>query len=211
MSALEEVFKISRAQALIALVSTVPGYWVTVALIDRIGRWWIQLNGFFMMTLFMLVLTFDYYNLRGDPCPADSSKYCGGNHLAFIAMYALTFFFANFGPNSTTFIVPAELFPARLRSTCHGISAASGKAGAIVGAFGFLYASQNEHQGKQDHGYPTGIGIKKSLLVLAVCNAIGFFFTFFVPETNGKSLEELSGENEEESNGAVEKTKAENL
>ncbi|BBN03088.1 MFS transporter, PHS family, inorganic phosphate transporter [Marchantia polymorpha subsp. ruderalis] len=211
MSALEEVFKISRAQALIALVSTVPGYWVTVALIDRIGRWWIQLNGFFMMTLFMLVLTFDYYNLRGDPCPADSSKYCGGNHLAFIAMYALTFFFANFGPNSTTFIVPAELFPARLRSTCHGISAASGKAGAIVGAFGFLYASQNEHQGKQDHGYPTGIGIKKSLLVLAVCNAIGFFFTFFVPETNGKSLEELSGENEEESNGAVEKTKADNL
>ncbi|KAL2644790.1 hypothetical protein R1flu_012377 [Riccia fluitans] len=198
MSALEEVFRIGRAQALVALVSTVPGYWVTVALVDTIGRWIIQLQGFFFMTLCMFVLTFDYYNLRGDPCPTDTSKFCGGNHLAFIAIYALTFFFANFGPNATTFIVPAELFPARLRSTCHGISAASGKAGAIVGAFGFLYASQSEHDGKQDHGYPTGIGIKKSLLVLAITNAIGFFFTFLVPETNQKSLEELSGENEVE-------------
>ncbi|KAL2644782.1 hypothetical protein R1flu_012369 [Riccia fluitans] len=191
MSALEEVFRIGRAQALVALVSTVPGYWVTVALVDTIGRWIIQLQGFFFMTLCMFILTFDYYNLRGSPCPTDSSKFCGGNHLAFIAIYALTFFFANFGPNATTFIVPAELFPARLRSTCHGISAASGKAGAIVGAFGFLYASQSAHPGKQDHGYPNGIGIKKSLLILAITNFIGFFFTFLVPETKGKSLEEL--------------------
>ncbi|KAF3499122.1 hypothetical protein F2Q69_00041499 [Brassica cretica] len=60
------------------------------------------------------------------------------NRIGFVVMYSLTFFFANFGPNATTFIVPAEIFPARLRSTCHGISAATGKAGAIVGAFGFL-------------------------------------------------------------------------
>ncbi|KAL3698005.1 hypothetical protein R1sor_012081 [Riccia sorocarpa] len=192
MSALEEVFRIGRAQALVALVSTVPGYWVTVALVDTIGRFIIQLQGFFFMTLFMFVLTFDYYNLRGQPCPTDSSKFCGGNHLAFISIYALTFFFANFGPNSTTFIIPAELFPARLRSTCHGISAAAGKAGAIVGAFGFLYASQSAHEGKQDHGYPTGIGIKRSLLLLAITNCVGFFFTFLVPETKGKSLEDLS-------------------
>ncbi|KAG6545634.1 hypothetical protein Mapa_012988 [Marchantia paleacea] len=198
MSALEETFRISRAQALIALVSTVPGYWVTVATIDRVGRWWIQLVGFFCMTVFMLILTLDYYSFRGDPCVDDPSKYCGGNHMAFVCIYALTFFFANFGPNSTTFIVPAELFPARLRSTCHGISAAAGKAGAIVGAFGFLYASQSEHDGKQDHGYPVGIGIKKSLLLLSICNALGFLFTFLVPETNGKSLEELSGEAQEE-------------
>jgi len=29
------------------------------------------------------------------------------------------------------------LYPTKFRSTCHGISAASGKLGAIVGAFGF--------------------------------------------------------------------------
>ncbi|KAG6513702.1 hypothetical protein ZIOFF_024038 [Zingiber officinale] len=36
-----------------------------------------------------------------------------GNHIGFVVMYAFTFFFANFGPNSTTFIVPAEVFPAQ--------------------------------------------------------------------------------------------------
>ncbi|EFJ36212.1 hypothetical protein SELMODRAFT_438081 [Selaginella moellendorffii] len=195
MSAMEEVYRISRAQTLIALCSTVPGYWFTVALIDRIGRFTIQVMGFFMMTVFMFALAIPYYKLRGDKC---GDSFCGGHHMTFIVLYSLTFFFANFGPNSTTFIVPAELFPARLRSTCHGISAAAGKAGAIVGAFGFLYLSQNQHEGQQEHGYPTGLGIRTALLMLGGCNALGLLFTFFVPETNGRSLEDLSGENEEE-------------
>lgn len=29
-------------------------------------------------------------------------------------LYGLTFFFANFGPNSTTFILPSETFPAEV-------------------------------------------------------------------------------------------------
>ncbi len=193
MNALEEVFRISRAQALIALCSTVPGYWFTVAFIDIVGRWIIQLMGFFFMTLFMLILALDYYPLRGQACP---KGFCGGNHITFVVLYAFTFFFANFGPNATTFIVPAELFPARLRSTCHGISAACGKAGAIVGAFGFLYAAQGQHPGEPDPGYPTGIGVKNSFIGLAVINGIGFLMTFLVPETKGRSLEDLSGENE---------------
>ncbi|KAL2628906.1 hypothetical protein R1flu_013592 [Riccia fluitans] len=192
MSALEETFKVSRAQALIALVATVPGYWFTVALIDKIGRKTIQLQGFFFMTIFMFILTFDYNHLRGTPC--GNNKLCGGNHLAFIILYALTFFFSNFGPNTTTFIVPAELFPARLRSTCHGISSASGKAGAIVGAFGFLYASQSPTD--PEEGYSKGIGVKYSLLILAITSSLGFIFTFLIPETNGKSLEDLNGESD---------------
>ncbi|KAJ7547049.1 hypothetical protein O6H91_08G066600 [Diphasiastrum complanatum] len=191
MSALEEVYRVARAQSLIALCSTVPGYWVTVLLIDRIGRFVIQLQGFFFMTVFMFSLAIPYYHLRGQPC---GDKFCHGHHLTFIILYSLTFFFSNFGPNATTFIVPAELFPARLRSTCHGISAASGKAGAIVGAFGFLYAAQSTHISEVDPGYPKGIGLKNSLIMLGVCNALGFFFTLLVPETNGISLEDLSGE-----------------
>ncbi|KAL6208262.1 hypothetical protein ACLB2K_019213 [Fragaria x ananassa] len=216
MSALGELYKIARAQTLIALCGTVPGYWATVFLIDRIGRFYIQLMGFFFMTCFMFVLGFGYHHWT---MPA--------NNIGFIVIYGLTFFFANFGPNSTTFVVPAEIFPARFRSTCHGISAAFGKAGAIIGAFGFLYASQNQDKAKADAGIPAGIGMKNSLLVLAGINAIGLFFTFLVPESTGgatprprgamappthfddvlapplpeskgKSLEEMSRENEEQ-------------
>ena len=181
-----QVYKIARAQTLIALCSTVPGYWFTVALIDYMGRFAIQLLGFFFMTVFMFALAIPYDHW--------SEK---ENRIGFVVMYSFTFFFANFGPNSTTFVVPAEIFPARLRSTCHGISAAAGKAGAIVGAFGFLYAAQSKDPSKTDAGYPTGIGIKNSLIMLGVINFIGMLFTLLVPESKGKSLEELSGENGE--------------
>lgn len=185
MSALEEVFKIARAQTLIALCGTVPGYWATVFLIDRLGRFFIQLLGFFCMTVFMFALAIPYHHWTQ-------------NHVGFVIMYGLTFFFANFGPNSTTFVVPAEIFPARFRATCHGISAAAGKAGAIIGAFGFLYAAQNQDPAKTDAGYPPGIGMRNSLIILGVVNVFGFLFTFLVPESKGKSLEEMSKENEVE-------------
>lgn len=61
----------------------------------------------------------------------------GGGTKAFVFLYCLTNFFQNFGPNTTTFIVPGEAFPTRYRSTAHGISAASGKLGAIVAQVGF--------------------------------------------------------------------------
>ncbi|KAM0876899.1 hypothetical protein ACQ4PT_035861 [Festuca glaucescens] len=60
MSGLDEVFRISRAQTLLALCGTVPGYWFTVFLIDVVGRFKIQLMGFFMMTVFMLGLAVPY-------------------------------------------------------------------------------------------------------------------------------------------------------
>ncbi|PHT85693.1 putative inorganic phosphate transporter 1-5 [Capsicum annuum] len=196
MNALDEVYRIARAQTLIALCSTVPGYWFTVAFIDRIGRFAIQLMGFFFMTVFMFALAIPYNHWTHKD-----------HRIGFVVMYSLTFFFANFGPNATTFVVPAEIFPARLRSTCHGISAAAGKAGAIVGAFGFLYAAQPTDPKKAEAGYPAGIGVKNSLIVLGVVNLLGMLFTFCVPESNGKSLEDLSRENEgEEENGAEMRT-----
>ncbi|KAF7055846.1 hypothetical protein CFC21_063325 [Triticum aestivum] len=185
MSALDELFHIARAQILIALCGTVPGYWFTVAFIDSVGRFKIQLMGFFMMTTFMVGLAVPYDYWTGQ-----------GHQAGFVVMYALTFFFANFGPNATTFIVPAEIYPARLRATCHGISAASGKVGAIIGSFGFLYLAQSPDPAKTAHGYHPGIGVRYSLLVLAGCSLMGFLLTFLVPEPKGKSLEEMSRETE---------------
>ena len=183
MSAIHEVYKIARAQTLIALCGTVPGYWFTVALIDVIGRWTIQIIGFFMMTVFMLAIGIPYQHWTQKD-----------HRIGFIIMYALTFFFANFGPNATTFVLPAEIFPARLRSTCHGISAAAGKAGAIIGSFGFLHLSQDKDPSKRDAGYPAGIGKRYSLILLGCLNFLGLLFTFLVPEPKGMSLEEAAGE-----------------
>ncbi|KAA8533649.1 hypothetical protein F0562_030917 [Nyssa sinensis] len=173
VSALREVFETSRAMFVIALLGTFPGYWFTVVFIESIGRFYIQLVGFFMMSVFMLIMGFKYEYLRQEE-----------HKWVFAALYGLTFFFANFGPNSTTFVLPAELFPTRLRSTCHAISAASGKAGAMIGAFGVQSYTLDEDVNK----------IKRAMKFLAFTNMLGFACTFLVTETKGRSLEEISGE-----------------
>ncbi|CAN1751282.1 Low affinity inorganic phosphate transporter 4 [Linum perenne] len=172
VNALEEVWETSRAMFVVALFGTFPGYWFTVAFIEKLGRYVIQLLGFFMMSVFLLIMGIEYEYLRDN------------NKGLFGLMYGLTFFFANFGPNSTTFVWPAELFPTRLRSTCHGLSAAAGKAGAMVGAFVLQSYTLDEKVSK----------IKHVLMVLAFTNMLGFCFTFMLPETMGRSLEEISGE-----------------
>ncbi|PVH68959.1 MFS general substrate transporter [Cadophora sp. DSE1049] len=47
-------------------------------------------------------------------------------------LYILTQILSNIGPNALTFIIPAEIFPTRYRSTCHGISASFGTFGSII-------------------------------------------------------------------------------
>lgn len=71
----------------------------------------------------MVVLTAAYDTLAND------------HIVAFLVVYAVAFFFANFGPNATTFIIPAELYPTKFRSTGHGFSAGMGKLGAITGTY----------------------------------------------------------------------------
>lgn len=156
----------------VALLGTFPGYWFTVFFIERIGRFIIQLVGFLMMSIFMLIIGIKYEYLRDH------------NKLLFAVLYGLTFFFANFGPNSTTFVLPAELFPTRVRSTCHAMSAASGKAGAVIGAFVVATYTLDGDANK----------IRTAMIIMACTNLLGFFCTFLVTETKGRSLEEISGE-----------------
>ena len=120
------LFKSAVGNAVVAIIGTVPGYWFTVAFVDKWGRVPIQFMGFIMMTVMLIILAAIYPQLV--PPPGSTS------HISpwiFLVFYSMTFFFANFGPNSTTFIVPSEVFHTRYRSTLHGISAACGKMGAI--------------------------------------------------------------------------------
>jgi MFS family permease len=58
-----------------------------------------------------------------------------------VIMYLGSSFFGQLGPNATTFLIPAEVFPTEMRTVCHGISAASGKLGALMAAVAFHHVS----------------------------------------------------------------------
>ncbi|CAK4227864.1 unnamed protein product [Aphanomyces euteiches] len=155
---------------LINLCGTVPGYWFTVFLVEPWGRKPIQYMGFIMLSILFLVLAIWLDDFR--------SHYT----TLFVVLYAFAQFFFNFGPNSTTFIIPAEVFPTAVRSTGHGISAASGKAGAILAAQCFAVIAKGS------------FGFQGVLYIFSACCFLGLLFSFWVPETKGLTLEELSGE-----------------
>ena len=169
--ALEQVRRLALGNVLITLVASVPGYWAAVALIDRVGRRPLQYIGFGVMAAAFLFLSTDWISLEG-VLPA------------FLAVYGLTFFFANLGPNTTTFVYPSEVFPTAFRTTGHGIAAASGKIGAVVAVFVFATFYQV-------YGLPWFFGL------LAAVSFVGFLLTLaLLPETSQRSLEDVSGEDE---------------
>ncbi|CAB4438938.1 unnamed protein product [Rhizophagus irregularis] len=158
---------------IITIMGTIPGYWVTVLLVDKWGRKPIQFMGFGVLTALFIAMGASFEQLKEHSIPA------------FIVLFVLLQFFQNFGPNTTTFIVPGEVFPTRYRSTGHGISAASGKLGAIVAQVGFSKL-------KDIGGADAFVG--RLLIIFAAWMFIGGLFTLLLPETKGLSLEELSNE-----------------
>ncbi|KAK9840974.1 hypothetical protein WJX81_003444 [Elliptochloris bilobata] len=146
-----------------------PGYFVTIATVERLGRRTIQAGSFAVITLLLVVLAAAYAPLLSTPHAS-----------AFIVLIVVLFFFCNWGPNATTFILPAEVFPTKFRATCHGISAAAGKIGAVIGAFG--YGSLN-----------IKLGLQAMLAILIVPSVLGILFTPLIPEPCGLSLEDAAG------------------
>jgi PHS family inorganic phosphate transporter-like MFS transporter len=132
--------------------------------------------GFGILTCIFIVLGFGYNQVK------DASI------ALFITLFTLAQFFQNFGPNSTTFIIPGEVFPTRYRSTAHGISAGIGKLGAIISQVGFFQLK--DYGGVKNAGIPMIIEIFFGFMV------VGFLLTFLLPETRGKTLEEINGEDE---------------
>jgi MFS family permease len=96
----------------------------------------------------------------------------------FLLVYGVSYFFTEFGPNMTTFVMPSELYPVEMRATGHGISAGIGKLGAFIGVF--LFPLLNDW-----------FGLRGTLLLTAGIAALGFALTLVLPEPAGLSLEAM--------------------
>ncbi|KAG8783474.1 Inorganic phosphate transporter pho84 [Ceratobasidium sp. 428] len=114
---------VSVGNLILSIGGLIPGYWATFLLIDHWGRKRIQLMGFTILTMIFVCMGFGWDRMVCNTCTPPATKGAKG---AFVFLYCLANFCQNFGPNTTTFIVPGEAFPTRYRSTAHGISAASG-------------------------------------------------------------------------------------
>ncbi|TFK75147.1 phosphate permease [Pluteus cervinus] len=173
----DNLHNICIGNLILSVAGLIPGYWVTFLFIDSWGRKPIQLMGFTALTILFIILGFGYNAL--------TATTAGTN--AFVFLYCLANFFQNFGPNTTTFIVPGEVFPTRYRSTAHGISAASGKLGAIVAQVGFAQL--------RNIGGPNKF-VNHILEIFALFMLTGIFSTLLIPETKQRSLEDLSNEDQ---------------
>ena len=65
----DTIYRSAVGNTLVAIIGTVPGYWFTVAFIDKWGRVPIQYMGFAMMTVLLIILAAAYPQL-GDPVTA---------------------------------------------------------------------------------------------------------------------------------------------
>lgn len=117
---------------LLNVIISLIGYYMASFLIDNklYGRKWMQLVGFFGCFIMFVIPAFHYQYFTS---PA-------GIH-AFQAMYFLSSFFNQFGPNAVTFLVAAEVYPTPVRASAHGFSACIGKAGALLASVLYNYIS----------------------------------------------------------------------
>lgn len=145
------------------LLFAVPGYALAAKYVDKIGRKPLQYLGFVMMALM--------YGLMAWIPTID--------HVIplFMTLFGISFFFVNFGPNTTTFLIPSEIYPTSIRARAHGISAAIGKLGAFFGAFTFPFLLRN-------YSVYTTMGL------MSVVAFLGIFATMLLPEMKNKSLSE---------------------
>ena len=163
-----DVIQSTALSLIVFAVAAVPGYFLAAFTIDRIGHKTLQMLGFFMMGLmFLLIGAF----------PVVSASIG-----VFMVIYGLSYFFAEYGPNTTTFVIAGEVFPVNLRTTGHGLSAGTAKVGAFIGAFIFPVLLHD-------------FGLHGTLMITFFFALAGLLLTiFFIPEPSGKTLEEVSGE-----------------
>lgn len=152
---------------LIFTAFALPGYILAILFMDKIGRKTIQLIGFAVMGMAFLL--------------TGLIPEIGKNFPLFLVLYGTSYFFTEFGPNTTTFVIPSELFPTRYRATGHGFSSGIAKFGAFLGVLLFPIINYS-------------LGINGTFIIVSVFAFLGIITTLVLPESKGKSLEKLSQE-----------------
>ncbi|KAE8141826.1 major facilitator superfamily domain-containing protein [Aspergillus pseudotamarii] len=194
------LLRVSYQSIVVVSSGAIVGSCIAVLTIDRIGRRNLQLLGFCWLFILNVIIgaSFRYLSTHGDSS-------------ALVVLYVLTQIFFNFGPNTTTYIAPAELFPTRFRATCHGIAAASGKFGSILAQCFLGYVDFGN--GATWRNVPDWLGY--ALLCLSFFMLMGLIATLWIPETrdkegNNKSLERITDDMQakdappvEEENGSI--------
>jgi len=166
-------------QLYVALAFLVPGYYVAALLVDKIGRKLMQIMGFSIVAAAYLIAALILRSGITDP-------------MVILALYGIAQFFTNVGPNVTTFIIPAEVFPTRYRTTGHGIAAGSGKLGATLAAL--LIPIYFPITSSTLSAAAKLAIMSKLLLVLVAFAVVGIIFTLPIKEPKEKPLEVSSGE-----------------
>lgn len=142
------------------------GYYAAAYTIDKMGRWTMQFMGFFVLFLVFLICGIMYGPLSKSP-------------VVFMILYLVSSFFGQVGPNATTWLIPAEIFPTEIRATAHGWSAAAGKLGALLAGVLFGLGVFENHP-------------QYAFIISGICGFIGLIVTtVFIPEGGLVSLEEL--------------------
>ncbi|KAJ4365136.1 acid phosphatase pho5 [Neocucurbitaria cava] len=166
------LYNLAAGNCILVCAGAIPGYWLAVATIDTVGRKPLQLAGFTMLTILFLIWGFAYHKLSGH---------------AMLAIYVLIQLFFNWGPNTTTFIVPGECFPTRYRSTSHGISAGSGKIGSIIAQGAIAPLRTRGATAKNANPW-----LNHVMQIFSAFMFAGIFTTLLIPETKRRTLEDLA-------------------
>ncbi|KAJ7663688.1 major facilitator superfamily domain-containing protein [Mycena rosella] len=151
------------ANVIIAVGGFLPGYYFTLFTIEYLGRKNIQIMGLTMNAIIFAVMAGKYHALKANPS-------------GLIACFIFLQFFFNFGANATTFVIPAEVFPTRVRGFSHGLSAACGKCGAIIASLAVSIMSTN-------------VGAQNVLWLFFGVAVVCIPFTFLIPETKGRDAD----------------------
>ena len=112
------------AQNIGAAAFGLPGVLIAIAFLERTGTKRLQCWGFGAIALAAIAFGVS---------EATDSRAKGANFAVFCVLITAL----NWGPNVSTFVLPAEVFPTAVRSSFFGASAAMGKVGALVGGAAF--------------------------------------------------------------------------